>query len=74
MRILYADLVVEPVVEEAYKKKGAKPTKMNRAYKNYLQLEKSFISKLRSLLSPKVERESTMAMEYYIRAHSANHP
>ena len=74
MRILYADLVVEPVVEEAYKKKGAKPTKMNRAYKNYLQLEKSFISKLRSLLSPKVERESAMAMEYYIRAHSANHP
>ena len=43
MRILYADLVVEPVLEEAHKKKGAKPTKMNKAYKNYIQLESSSI-------------------------------
>ena len=44
MRILYADLVVEPVLEEAYKKKGTKqPTKMNKAYKNYIQLESSSI-------------------------------
>ena len=43
MRILYADLVVEPVLEEAYKKKETKPTKMNNAYKNYIQLESSSI-------------------------------
>ena len=54
MKILYADLVIEPVLEEAYKKKGAKPTKMNKAYKNYIQLESSSISKLRSRSHPRL--------------------